>query len=161
VRDILQKKIINLTIQVNWIPEFSQDSLSKLLNEIRHREARKQIATFSPLPLPQRLWERFIIAAEINPTTPWAHINNQQLEKLSKQLIQAEFKVTGKSMFKDEFVTCGGVKLSEINFKTMESRNQPGLFFAGEVLDIDGVTGGFNFQSAWTTGWLAGQAAAE
>jgi len=102
-----------------------------------------------------------LIAAEINPTTPWAHINNQQLDKLYKQLTQAEFKVTGKSMFKDEFVTCGGVKLSEINFKTMESRKQPGLFFAGEVLDIDGVTGGFNFQNAWTTGWLAGQAAAE
>ena len=149
------------SIEINWVPEFSQTTLSKKLNEIRITEARKQIATFSPLPIPQRFWERLLIAAEINPTTPWAHINNQQLEKLYKQLTQAEFKVTGKSMFKDEFVTCGGVKLSEINFKTMESRKQPGLFFAGEVLDIDGVTGGFNFQSAWTTGWLAGQAAGE
>jgi predicted Rossmann fold flavoprotein len=151
----------NFTIEINWVPEFNQTTLSKKLNDIRVAEARKQIATFSPLPIPQRLWERLLIAAEINPTTPWAHINNQQLDKLYKQLTQAEFKVTGKSMFKDEFVTCGGVKLSEINFKTMESRKQPGLFFAGEVLDIDGVTGGFNFQNAWTTGWLAGQAAAE
>jgi len=151
----------NFTIEINWVPEFSQTTLSKKLNDIRIAEARKQIATFSPLPIPQRLWERLLIAAEINPTTPWAHINNQQLDKLYKQLTQAEFKVTGKSMFKDEFVTCGGVKLSEINFKTMESRKQPGLFFAGEVLDIDGVTGGFNFQNAWTTGWLAGQAVAE
>ncbi len=151
----------NFSIEINWVPEFSQTTLSKKLNEVRIAEARKQIATFSPLPIPQRLWERLLIAAEINPTTPWAHINNQQLDKLYKQLTQAEFKVTGKSMFKDEFVTCGGVKLSEINFKTMESRKQPGLFFAGEVLDIDGVTGGFNFQNAWTTGWLAGQAAAE
>ena len=151
----------NFGIEINWVPEFSQATLSKKLNEIRIAEARKQIATFSPLPIPQRLWERLLIAAEINPTTPWAHINNQQLDKLYKQLTQAEFKVTGKSMFKDEFVTCGGVKLSEINFKTMESRKQPGLFFAGEVLDIDGVTGGFNFQNAWTTGWLAGQAVAE
>jgi predicted Rossmann fold flavoprotein len=151
----------NFTIEINWVPEFNQTTLSKKLNDIRIAEARKQIATFSPLPIPQRLWERLLIAAEINPTTPWAHINNQQLDKLYKQLTQAEFKVTGKSMFKDEFVTCGGVKLSEINFKTMESRKQPGLFFAGEVLDIDGVTGGFNFQNAWTTGWLAGQAAAE
>ncbi|NBP90128.1 MAG: NAD(P)/FAD-dependent oxidoreductase [Opitutae bacterium] len=151
----------NFTIEINWVPEFSQTTLSKKLNDIRIAEARKQIATFSPLPIPQRLWERLLIAAEINPTTPWAHINNQQLDKLYKQLTQAEFKVTGKSMFKEEFVTCGGVKLSEINFKTMESRKQPGLFFAGEVLDIDGVTGGFNFQNAWTTGWLAGQAAAE
>jgi predicted Rossmann fold flavoprotein len=151
----------NFTIEINWVPEFTQLALTKTLNEIRIAEARKQIATFSPVPIPQRLWERLLIAAEINPTTPWAHINNQQLDKLYKQLTQAEFKVTGKSMFKDEFVTCGGVKLSEINFKTMESRKQPGLFFAGEVLDIDGVTGGFNFQNAWTTGWLAGQAAAE
>ena len=151
----------NFSIEINWVPEFSQATLSKKLNEIRIAEARKQIATFSPLPIPQRLWERLLIAAEINPTTPWAHINNQQLDKLYKQLTQAEFTVTGKSMFKDEFVTCGGVKLSEINFKTMESRKQPGLFFAGEVLDIDGVTGGFNFQNAWTTGWLAGQAAGD
>ena len=151
----------NFTIEINWVPELSQTALSKKLNEIRIAEARKQIATFSPLPIPQRLWERLLLAAEINPTTPWAHINNQQLDKLYKQLTQAEFTVTGKSMFKEEFVTCGGVKLSEINFKTMESRKQPGLFFAGEVLDIDGVTGGFNFQNAWTTGWLAGQAAAE
>ena len=149
------------SIQINWIPESSLTALHKIFNDIRVAEARKQIATFSPLPIPQRLWERLIRAAEINPTTPWAHINNQQLDKFSKQLTQAEFKVTGKSMFKDEFVTCGGVKLSEVNFKTMESRKQPGLFFAGEVLDIDGVTGGFNFQNAWTTGWLAGQAAAE
>ena len=151
----------NFGIEINWVPEFSQATLSKKLNEIRIAEARKQIATFSPLPIPQRLWERLLIAAEINPTTPWAHINNQQLDKLYKQLTQAEFTVSGKSMFKDEFVTCGGVKLSEINFKTMESRKQPGLFFAGEVLDIDGVTGGFNFQNAWTTGWLAGQAAGD
>jgi len=151
----------NFTIEINWVPEFSQTTLSKKLNDIRIAEARKQIATFSPLPIPQRLWERLLLAAEINTTTPWAHINNQQLDKLYKQLTQAEFTVTGKSMFKEEFVTCGGVKLSEINFKTMESRKQPGLFFAGEVLDIDGVTGGFNFQNAWTTGWLAGQAAAE
>jgi predicted Rossmann fold flavoprotein len=151
----------NFTIEINWVPEFTQLALTKTLNEIRIAEARKQIATFSPVPIPQRLWERLLIAAEINPTTPWAHINNQQLDKLYKQLTQAEFTVTGKSMFKEEFVTCGGVKLSEINFKTMESRKQPGLFFAGEVLDIDGVTGGFNFQNAWTTGWLAGQAAAE
>lgn len=151
----------NFSIEINWVPEFSQINLNKKLNDVRIAEARKQIATFSPLPIPQRLWERLLIAAEINPTTPWAHVNNQQLDKLYKQLIQAEFKVTGKSMFKDEFVTCGGVKLSEINFKTMESRKQPGLFFAGEVLDIDGVTGGFNFQNAWTTGWLAGQAAAD
>lgn len=148
-------------IQINWVPELTTAGLNKIFNEIRVAEARKQIATFSPVTIPQRLWEKLVKAADINPTTPWAHVNNQQLEKLFEQLTQAEFKVTGKSMFKDEFVTCGGVKLSEINFKTMESRKQPGLYFAGEVLDIDGVTGGFNFQNAWTTGWLAGQSAGD
>jgi predicted Rossmann fold flavoprotein len=123
--------------------------------------ARKQITTFSPVALPQRLWERLVIAAGIAPATPWAHVSNSNLQNLITQLTRSEFTVDGKSMFKDEFVTCGGVKLSEVNFKTMESRLQPGLYFAGEVLDIDGVTGGFNFQNAWTTGWLAGQSCAE
>ena len=80
---------------------------------------------------------------------------------LASQLVQGELAVDGKSLFKEEFVTCGGVRLSEVDFKTMESRLRPGLYFAGEVLDIDGLTGGFNFQAAWTTGWLAGQAMAE
>jgi predicted Rossmann fold flavoprotein len=111
--------------------------------------------------MPQRLWERFVAAAGITATTPWAHVSNPALQALATQLTAATFTVDGKSLFKDEFVTCGGVKLAEVDFKTMESRLCPGLYFAGEVLDVDGVTGGFNFQNAWTTGWLAGQAAAE
>jgi len=148
-------------ILVNWLPTHSADSAVKELNSVREQNARKQITTFSPVAIPQRLWERLIIAAGIAPATPWAHVSNSGLQNLVKQLTASEFAVDGKSMFKDEFVTCGGVKLSEVNFKTMESRQQAGLYFAGEVLDIDGVTGGFNFQNAWTTGWLAGQAAAE
>lgn len=107
--------------------------------------------------MPQRLWERLVTAAGIAPATPWAQVGNPALAALAAQVATAEFKVVGKSLFKEEFVTCGGVRLSEVDFKTMESRVCPGLHFAGEVLDIDGVTGGFNFQSAWTTGWLAGQ----
>ncbi len=148
-------------ILVHWLPAFTAEALLKELNRIREMNARKQITTFSPVALPQRLWERFVIAAGISPTTPWAHVSNSNLQNLITQLTRSEFTVDGKSMFKDEFVTCGGVKLSEVNFKTMESRLQPGLYFAGEVLDIDGVTGGFNFQNAWTTGWLAGQSCAE
>jgi hypothetical protein len=88
-------------------------------------------------------------------------VSNEALTALAAQLARGEFAVTGRSLFKEEFVTCGGVRLAEVDFKTMASRRCPGLYFAGEVLDIDGLTGGFNFQSAWTTGWLAGRAMAE
>ena len=96
----------------------------------------------------------------IAATAPWAAVGNAALATLATQITAAEFRVVGKSLFKEEFVTCGGVRLSEVDFRTMESRKCPGLYFAGEVLDIDGVTGGFNFQAAWTTGMIAGQAMA-
>ena len=147
-------------IALNWVPPHTRDSLIKALSVVREQNARKQVTTFSPVAMPQRLWERFVIAAGIPTTTPWAHVSNPSLQTLATQLTAAEFRVDGKSMFKDEFVTCGGVKLSEVEFKTMESRKCAGLHFAGEVLDIDGVTGGFNFQNAWTTGYLAGTACA-
>jgi len=92
---------------------------------------------------------------------PWTSVSNEVLQALARELGAGRFSVTGKSLFKEEFVTCGGVRLDEVDFKTMESRRRSGLYFAGEVLDIDGLTGGFNFQSAWTTGWLAGRAMAE
>jgi len=148
-------------IGVNFAPPHSRDSLVQELANARSRNLRKQIATWSPLPMPQRLWERLVTAAGIAPTTPWTGVANAALATLAAQITDAEFKVVGKSLFKDEFVTCGGVRLSEVDFRTMESRLCPKLHFAGEVLDIDGITGGFNFQSAWTTGWLAGQAMAE
>ena len=146
---------------VNWTPPHTRDSLVRELAGVREKNPRKQIATWSPLAMPQRLWERLVTSAGIAATTPWAQVGNAALGPLAAQLTAAEFKVVGKSTFKEEFVTCGGVRLAEVDFKTMESRVCPGLHFAGEVLDIDGVTGGFNFQSAWTTGWLAGQAMAE
>jgi len=106
------------------------------------------------------LWEQLVIAAGISRDTRWAALSRSAQHNLVRQLIRTEFQVVGKSLNKDEFVTCGGVRLSEVNFKTMESRIYPRLFFAGELLDIDGITGGFNFQAAWTTGWLAGNAMA-
>jgi hypothetical protein len=111
-------------------------------------------------PLPSRLWEQLVLAGGIPRDTRWASLTRTQAHALVQQLARAEFPVTGKSLNKDEFVTCGGVRLAEVNFKTMESRICPSLYFAGELLDIDGITGGFNFQAAWTTGWLAGQAMA-
>ncbi len=145
---------------VNWAPPHTRDSLVRELGEVRTKNPKKQITTWSPLAMPQRLWERLVTSAGIAATTPWAQVGNAALATLATQLTGAELKVVGKSLFKEEFVTCGGVRLAEVDFKTMESRVCPGLHFAGEVLDIDGVTGGFNFQSAWTTGWLAGQAMA-
>jgi predicted Rossmann fold flavoprotein len=111
-------------------------------------------------PLSARLWERLVRAAGIPGDTRWAALSRAGRHQLVQQLVRTELQVTGKSLNKDEFVTCGGVRLSEVNLKTMESRVCPGLHFAGELLDIDGLTGGFNFQAAWTTGWLAGQALA-
>jgi len=103
------------------------------------------------------LWQSLVTFIGIDSKIVWADLSKKALNNLLIELLQGEYLIKGKGVFKEEFVTCGGVSLSEINFKTMESKKCPGLFFAGEVLDIDGVTGGFNFQSAWTTGWLAGQ----
>lgn len=144
-------------LSVNWTGTHTRESLVRELMEVRGKTPKKQIATWSPLAMPQRLWERLVVSAGVLAITPWAQVGNAALGTLATQLTAAELKVVGKSLFKDEFVTCGGVKLAEVDFKTMESRVCPGLHFAGEVLDIDGVTGGFNFQAAWTTGWLAGQ----
>jgi predicted Rossmann fold flavoprotein len=145
---------------VNFAPPHTRESLVGELMVVREKNARKQITTWSPLAMPQRLWERLVTSAGIAATAPWTAVGNAALATLAAQITAAEFRVVGKSLFKEEFVTCGGVRLSEVDFRTMESRICPGLHFAGEVLDVDGVTGGFNFQSAWTTGRLAGLAMA-
>jgi predicted Rossmann fold flavoprotein len=156
----LAGKSYEFPLTINWSPPHTRESLARELAEVRSRNPRKQLATWSPLPLPQRLWERLVTASGIAATAPWSQVGNAALNTLAAQVAAGEFRVVGKSTFKEEFVTCGGVRLSEVNFQTMESRICPGLHFAGEVLDIDAVTGGFNFQSAWTTGRLAGEAMA-
>ncbi len=145
---------------VNFAPPHTRETLPRELATVREKNARKQITTWSPLALPQRLWERLVTSSGIAADTPWSHVSNPALTKLGTQVAAGEFKVVGKSLFKDEFVTCGGVRLGEVNFRALESKVCPGLHFAGEVLDIDGVTGGFNFQAAWTTGYIAGRAMA-
>ena len=147
-------------LRVNFAPPHTGEALGRELSAARAQHPRKQLGTWCPLALPLRLWERLLGAARLMPTAHWANVSNEALGELAAQIVTAEFAVVGKSMNKEEFVTCGGVRLSEVDFKTMESRICPGLHFAGEVLDIDGITGGYNFQSAWTTGWLAGQALA-
>jgi predicted Rossmann fold flavoprotein len=149
------------TLVVNFSPPHARETLVQELAAARDKNLKKQITTWSPVAgVPQRFWERLVAAAGIGATTPWTNVGNAALATLAMQVCAAEFAVSGKSTNKDEFVTCGGVRLREVDFRTMESRLCPGLHFAGEVLDIDGVTGGFNFQSAWTTGWLAGRATA-
>jgi len=148
------------TLLVNWAPAYAAEALLAELTAARAANPKKQAGTWCPVGLPLRLWEKLLGAAGIPPATQWAVVSGAALRALAAQIGAGEFAVTGKSMFKEEFVTCGGVRLSEVDFKTMGSRLVPGLHFAGEVLDIDGVTGGFNFQAAWTGGWLAGQAMA-
>ncbi len=147
-------------IQVSWIGEVKIPVVFDELNEQKHTNPRKQIAANAQYDLPQRLWKNICTAAQITDTQRWADASKKQLQTLATELCAATFSVTGKSTHKDEFVTAGGVDLSEVQFKTFESKLHPNLFFAGEVLDIDAITGGFNFQAAWTSGWHAGNAAA-
>ncbi len=156
----LAERNYEFPVVINFAPDHTRESLIQQLGPVREQNARKQIATWSPLPVPQRLWERLVTTAGIASTTPWSQVSKAALGALAGLVTGAEFQVVGKSLFKEEFVTCGGVRLSEVDFKTMESRKCPGLHFAGELLDIDGITGGFNFQAAWTTGRLAGLAMA-
>ena len=149
------------TLRVNWAPSFNLDTARAALEAARVANPKKQVATWCPLGLPLRLWEKLVVAAGLVPDAIWNGIGNLPLRALAAQVCEAEFAVNGKSLFKEEFVTCGGVRLAEVDFKTMESRLAPGLYFAGECLDVDGITGGFNFQNAWTTGWLAGKAMTE
>ena len=157
---ILHDKSYQFELQVNWLADKTYASVLEALGKQKVALSKKRIITTPQYRIPQRLWERFIRAAGCDEHLKWAELTKKSLTTLARELTEGVYNVEGKSTFKDEFVTCGGVKLSEVNFKTMESKQCPGLHFAGEVLDIDGVTGGFNFQSAWTTGTLAGRAMA-
>jgi flavoprotein, HI0933 family len=159
-RELFEKKY-QARLLVNWLGDYSFDKALEILmqNKEWKENARKRVLThpaFSQIPL--RLWKQL---TEFIGEKNWADISKAELRKLAQELTEGEFIIIGKGQFKEEFVTCGGVSLKEVDFKTMQSRVVEGLFFAGEVLDIDGLTGGFNFQSSWTTGWLAGIALAE
>lgn len=147
-------------LTINWAGVRGPAQAKAFLEAERAGHPKRQVSTSNPFSIPARLWERLVAAAEIAAETTWANISNDALRALAGQASASEFAVSGKSMNKEEFVTCGGVNLAQVDMATMESRICPGLHFAGEVLDIDGITGGFNFQSAWTTGWQAGKAMA-
>lgn len=146
-------------IRIHWIPGFGNaEQIREQLLELKLEWAKKQVRTNPNFELPSRLWQRFVDAAGIGPTDIWANLTKIQLNALWQQLCQSEWQVAGKSTFKEEFVTAGGVDLDEVNFTRFESKIVPNLFLAGEMLDIDAVTGGFNFQAAWTGGWIIGEA---
>jgi predicted Rossmann fold flavoprotein len=145
-------------ISVNWLPNQTSAEILKQLKDLKLAHGKQQTSKYAQLELPKRLWKSLVKASGIKETAIWADLNKDQLKNLSLQLTQAVFKVNGKSTFKEEFVTAGGINLKEVNFKTFESKLHKNLFFAGEVLNIDAITGGFNFQNAWTSGYLAAKA---
>ncbi len=146
------------TLTVNWLADQTEAEIAARLLQSKQENAKRQIAANPPFNLPKRLWERLVQAAGIDPGMRWADAGKTALQQLASQLGAGRFSVRGKSAFKEEFVTAGGVDLREVDFKTFQSKRFPGLYFAGEVLDIDAITGGFNFQAAWTGGWIAGSA---
>jgi len=147
-------------LRINWLPHLNSQTVLAEIESRRKTQAGRLVVNAPVAPLPARLWVALVKAAGIAHETRWAALSRSAQHRLVQQLIQSEFTVSGKSLNKEEFVTCGGVRLKEINFQTMESLKCPGLYFAGELLDLDGITGGFNFQAAWTTGWIAGTAMA-
>lgn len=150
------------TLYVNWLPQFEAEDLMDELNSFRKDVSfqRKRVLSNAMFGIPLRLWRSLGVFARIPDSANWSDLSKPQIRKWAEVLTESAFSVVGKSTNKDEFVTAGGVALNEVSFATMESRLFPGLYFAGEVLDIDALTGGFNFQAAWTTGWIAGHAMA-
>ena len=158
---ILHQKNHQFPIEVNWLGTSTAEEVREALLQLKQQQARKQIGSSNSLPIPQRMWEKLIGYVEIQRSKRWADISHKELEKLVSILFNMRLSVNGKSTFKEEFVTAGGIDLKEVHFKRFESKLLSGLFLAGEVLDIDAITGGFNFQAAWTGGWIAGKTMAE
>jgi len=155
-RELFDKNY-QFTLQVNWLNEVTFDVAMDILKELKQEHAKKTVSKKSLFELPNRLWESLVIASQIDSERKWADLSKKQLTDLANQLTNGEFQVNGKSTFKEEFVTAGGIDLKEINFKTMESKLHKNLFFAGEIVNIDAITGGFNFQNAWTGGFIVAQ----
>lgn len=161
---ILFEKNYQFTIFVNWLNDVDTDDTEKILKDLKQENAKKAVSKKSPFDLPNgqfagarvpnRLWESLVLASNIPEETKWADLSKVQLQNLANQLTNSSFEVNGKSTFKEEFVTAGGINLKEINFKTMESKLHENLYFAGEIVNIDAITGGFNFQNAWTSGFI-------
>ena len=151
---ILHDKNYQFTIFVNWLNDLDAEDVEKILKGLKLENAKKMVSKKSPFELTNRLWESLVLASGIQAETKWADLSKNQMQQLISQLTKGTFQVNGKSTFKEEFVTAGGINLKEINFKTMESKLHSNLYFAGEIVNIDAITGGFNFQNAWTSGFI-------
>jgi len=148
-------------VEINWLHPLNEQEVRNKLTSLRDQNAKRLITKQDQFPFSARLWEKFTALANINPSKRWADVSNKEIHELTQQLVRGTYEIQGKTTYKEEFVTSGGIPLNEINPDTLESKKIPGLYFVGEVLNIDGVTGGFNFQAAWTNGWLAAQHIAE
>lgn len=155
---ILHDKNYQFTIFINWLNDADTAEVEKKLKDLKQEHAKKSVSKKSPFELTNRLWESLVLASGIEAETKWADLSKTQLQNLVNQLTNGTFQVNGKSTFKEEFVTAGGIDLKEINFKTMESKLHENLYFAGEIVNIDAITGGFNFQNAWTSGFIVASA---
>ena len=159
-RELAAKKY-DFKMVVNWLPDYNEQQLAEKFQSLRFNLASQKVYNKNPFGLPGRLWEYLLSISGVNPERRWTDLPSKDANRLIKNLCSGEFDVKGKTTFKDEFVTAGGVKLNEIDHNTMMSKKLPNLFFAGEVMDVDGVTGGFNFQHAWTSGFIAGKTIAQ
>lgn len=153
----LNDKNYQFILEVNWLYEMTLEEIESQLKDLKMSQAKKVVGKKSPFEFPNRLWESLVLAAGISADTKWADLSKLQLQNLTNQLGAGNFQVNGKSTFKEEFVTAGGINLKEVNFKTMESKLFPNLYFAGEILNVDAITGGFNFQHAWTSGFIVSE----
>lgn len=147
----------HFTAVVNWVPAFNENSMRDEIQHLRFEHASQKIGHRNPFQLPQRLWDYLLQQSDIKADSRWADLPAKEQNRLIKNLCAQEHTVKGKTTFKEEFVTAGGIRLSEVDASTMQSKLVPGLYFAGEILDVDGITGGFNFQHAWTSGFIAAQ----
>jgi hypothetical protein len=154
---ILQEKNYDFAILVNWLNDTKEESLRNEIQRVMLVHGGKMVSNLNPFSITNRLWHFLLEKSEIHLEMRWKDLGKKNINKLVNTLLNDRYDVFGKTTFKEEFVTAGGVSLHDVNFKTMESKKAPGIFFAGEVLDIDGITGGFNFQAAWTTGFIAGR----
>lgn len=157
----LAERKYNATLTIDWMPDVKESLIRSQLESERELNPKKQIGNFRLDSIPKNLWRFFCESNQLDTLLPFSSLGNKKINSLCESLKRSKFTMNGKTTHKEEFVTCGGITLSEVDFKTMESRKCEGLYFCGEILDIDGITGGFNFQNAWTTGWIAGNAAVE
>ena len=152
---LLAERKYNFNINISWCGESNFEGVKEYFISVIKENPKKKLFNIRPFNFPKRLWSYLLERSEISEEKPWGELGKKHLNKLVQTICNDTYSVNGKTTFKEEFVTCGGIGLESINMKTMESKHIKNLYFAGEILDIDGITGGFNFQAAWTTAFIS------